>query len=1139
MAERNTSQKKKSIVLPAALGLVLFILVGLFFLPQLLSTNWAANKVMQTVSDKSPGTVNISDISMGWFNPVSIKGLTYDDPKAGILFKVADLTTAKGLWALATNYKDLGLISIKAPELFITIKEKTAAASPTKSPGQLPTQAPAPKANAPETPSPAEPDSLIFPAINGQLNITGGRVVARLPEGLEQDVLNKLELELKVAILENQLEYMVEFHSGDGKGIIHSTGTLALAPESPANLDKAVSQAAIDITGWEVENLLSILANSSNLPVGKGLVHGQMSLSGSIETGLTVKSNLRAEQIKLHGGPLKTDTPSLDKVDVVLDALKTGSALTVKKLDINSPIATGTASGSFGAGGESKMVSKMEINLAPLFSQFPATLKLKEGLTISKGRLNLDATVGGIDNATSFDTSVRLEGLQGSTGQKKISLEKPITLQARGEQNPTGLRLDHFRILSSFADGQGQGDMNKMQLTLAADLGAALQEIEKFIQVGGWKTTGKMNLNLQVNAKNANLRAISADVTMNDFELQQKGRVIAPRGEFKAKLISDLFLDEQLRPKEMTETSLNIDSWLGKTSINAKKLKPPTDRTSLLIDQLEAKGSLKLDRLSVLLHSLEKLQNDTDFRGLMDFDSRISLNGDKIELSGVEIDINDLLFQQETKKLNEKSIRITTQGKADLEARAAAFKPLEIKTSAAHLIFPELVITDWNRLADGVQTAGTVKLDLDLLTKMLGDFIQLPQKTSVAGNADINIDVALTAANKQSLKLRATASDLKIKSENKPAITEESLHLTIDLKGDADAQNFAVEKLEITTAPISLSASAQIAPKGKERELSSDGMLTMDLPEVSSYLKAFAGLDIEMTGKGSNPFHVNTTSSNGKWINLPRTTTFSTSFRADSIRGFGMLIESLELPIQLADSMGKIEIVGSVNKGSMSLKPSIDFASEPPVVSIPENSTLLTEVALTEGMSKDLLVHIHPIFKGAAVTQGTVDLTMQNFSWPLNEKTGKDAAFSGHLIFKGVKLQAGGLLAPLLAVMKVDDREIILSEQPMKFTGENDRVNCSPLEVSINEYSLKLSGSIGFDQSLDYLAQIPVTKKMVSSEVYEYLEDTYISVPIGGTVSNPTISKNLVQTALKDLAIQAGAKQISDQAGKLLQKLFQ
>ncbi|MFW2365254.1 MAG: hypothetical protein ACN4GW_02495 [Desulforhopalus sp.] len=1139
MADKTSSKKQKSIILPLIGGLLLVVLLGLFALPQLLSTDWAAEKVKQTVNEKAPGKVNFEQLSLGWFSPVRIQGISYNDPATGILVKIADVTTSKGLLALATNYKELGEINITEPILTITIKEKPAQGNLSTPTEQVAKEAPAPETDKPIASEPEQTGTVLFPIASGQFNITGGKIIAQLPEGEKREVLKQLELNLNVAGPANKLEYLIDFQAGDGNGKVHGQGNVGLAVNDLTNLDKTVSEAALDISNWQISELLSILAASGNLPKGSGLINGQMSVSGSVDTGLALKGTLTAEKIKLSGGPLTTDTPFMDTVDVELDALKTGSTLTVNRLALTSPMATGTASGTFGPGTEKQMASKMIIELAPLFTQFPATLKLKEGLTISSGQLNLDATVGGTETSTSFDTNARLDGLGGMAGKKKISLDKPITLQARGEQNSKGLRLDNFDIQSSFANGKGQGNMDQMQLTLAADLGAALKEIEKFIEVEGWKSTGKMDLELQVNTKTKSQRAILANVAIKDFILQQNGRVIAPRNEFRAALNTDLSLDDELQPQEMTDMSVDIESWLGKTALRVEKLVPPSDKKSVRLDNLAVKGIFKLDQLTTLLQSLEKLPGDTTFAGSMNIDSQLSLSDDKLQFNEMEINVKDLQLQKASQKLREKNIRITTRGMADLKTRALAFKPLEIITSAGDMRFPELAITDWNRIANSVRTSGVAKLDLDPLTRQLGDFIQLPPKTSVAGQAEIDLNIDLAAVKEKIIQLKANATNLKVTSENKPLVTEDSLSLIMDLKGDLEAQDFTLGKLELLTAPVSLNATGKVIPKGDERELTSEGSMTMNLQTVGSYLKSLADIDIEMTGEDSSPFSIAATSTKGEWVDLPRNTTFSSSFHAESIRGFGMLIESLELPIKLADSLGNIEIEGAVNKGTMSLKPTIDFSSEPPVVSIPENSSLLTKVGLTEDMSKDLLVHIHPIFKGAAVSRGTVDLTMQNFRWPLDEAARKDAAFTGHLTFNQVKLQAGGLIAPILDLMKVEDREITLSEQPMEFVGKNERVTCSPLEMSVNEYILKLSGSIGFDQSLDYVAQIPVTRKMVSGDVYKYLEGTFISVPIGGTVSKPAISKNLVQKAIKDLAIQAGSKQISDQAGKLLQKLFQ
>jgi hypothetical protein len=223
----------------------------------------------------------------------------------------------------------------------------------------------------------------------------------------------------------------------------------------------------------------------------------------------------------------------------------------------------------------------------------------------------------------------------------------------------------------------------------------------------------------------------------------------------------------------------------------------------------------------------------------------------------------------------------------------------------------------------------------------------------------------------------------------------------------------------------------------------------------------------------------------------------------------------------------------------MAVKPKIDFTGSSPVVTLPDNSTILKEVGLTGDMSNDLLSKIHPLFKGVASSRGSISLDMKHLNWPMDKELQKEATFEGSFTFNDVKLQAGALLTPLLAIMKTDHNEIQISGQPMTFIGKNERVTCSPLEATVNTYSLILEGSIGFDQSLDYIAKIPVTRKMVSSDIYKYLEGTSISVPLTGTVSKPSVSKSFVQKALGDLVLQAGKKQLGDQAGKLLQKLFQ
>jgi hypothetical protein len=1139
MAEQNTSRNSKRTILSILAGLLLVFFLGLFLLPNLISTDWAGNKAKQIVNSRIPGQVDFRNVSLSWFNGIQCQEFSYDNPDKGILIKVADISMSKGLLGLATNYREMGEVTVKEPNAYVYLQEQPAPVEAgTGAPSETKEAATTEKRGQ-DTGTGSNSTPLTFPAIEGKLNITGGAVTAVLPDKKEKHVLKNLNLQLKVNGRENLLDYLVAFQSGDDTGQVKGQGTVTLPEGDLSKLDKIQSEATLDIDNWEITDLLSILAAIADMPTGSGLLNGHMKISGSTETAVQIQGNLTGRQIRLQGGPLKSDTPSFELIEAVFDGEKTASAFTLNRLALTSPLATGTATGFFASDNKKEIDSQAVIDLAEVFAQFPGTLNLKEGIKISTGKIDLIAKVTTTDEATLFEGSARLDKLQGLSGKKKLSWNKPVTLIARGEQSQKGLRLENFTVQSSFLNGSGQGDMNHMQIQLKADIGAALVEIEKFIQIEDWKSSGKMDMNLQVDTKTESVRSITGDVNIKDFALRQKDRVIAPPGGFKANLTTDLVLDREMRPREMLDTVMDFQSWIGSGAVTFKNFIPASEGARVQINDLGFKGAFDLGHMSALLQSLDALPQDTRLTGKSDIDTRLSIKGNRVELGDTTVDTKDFILQRTKQKFSEKKIHLTTRGVIDLGEKSAALKPVELQTSTGHVTIPELLLTDWSRLEESIKTNGSIELDLGMLTTLLGDAVKLPPGTTVAGKGAVTMNVDLTNAQQQSVQLNGLFGPLAITSHNKPLVSEDNIQMVLDLNGDVRKKNFTLNKLEFSSVPVVLNATGKVTPDKKEHLLISEGSIGFDLKALSSYLKTLADVEVEMTGVTKRPFTLKARSINGEWTDIPQNADFSTSFYAESIRAFGMHIASLEVPIRLADSLGEVNIQGTVNRGRIALKPVIDFSAEPHMMSIPDNSSVLTGVGLTEDMSNDLLAKLHPVFKGAAVSQGTVDLTMQSFSWPLDAKARKDAAFTGTLIFNDTRLQAGGLLVPLLAVMKANEREIIVGDKPVEFIGANDRVQCSPMEIKIKEYTIMLSGSIGFDQSLDYIAQIPVTRKMVGGDVYEYLEGTYISVPITGTVSKPAINRNVVQAALKDLIGQAGKKQLTEQAGKLLQKLFQ
>lgn len=138
------------------------------------------------------------------------------------------------------------------------------------------------------------------------------------------------------------------------------------------------------------------------------------------------------------------------------------------------------------------------------------------------------------------------------------------------------------------------------------------------------------------------------------------------------------------------------------------------------------------------------------------------------------------------------------------------------------------------------------------------------------------------------------------------------------------------------------------------------------------------------------------------------------------------------------------------------------------------------------------------------------------------------------------------MLEELLVLLKVKRSNLSITSDKMGFSCQEGRVATTPLTLKADDTVIILEGSMGFDQTLDYVAKTPITKKMVSADVYPYLADSMIAIPIGGTAKNPQIDTRQFYTALANLVKEAGGKALEkeaegllkEKAGDLLKKIF-
>jgi hypothetical protein len=244
------------------------------------------------------------------------------------------------------------------------------------------------------------------------------------------------------------------------------------------------------------------------------------------------------------------------------------------------------------------------------------------------------------------------------------------------------------------------------------------------------------------------------------------------------------------------------------------------------------------------------------------------------------------------------------------------------------------------------------------------------------------------------------------------------------------------------------------------------------------------------------------------------------------------------VPIRIAAAAAGAKLESPANGGQLNFQPTVDMRKEPYILSFNENIDLLKDVQVTQGLIDGLLAAIHPLFKDVVVPDGLLGLNMKHFNWPLSEKERNKATFAGTLQLNGIRLNSTPFMAGLLNMMGISERQLSLADQDIDFEAKNGRIALSPVTLDAEGYQLKMHGSIGFDQTLDFIARLPVTKKMVGKDAYRFLQGTTIKVPIRGTTSQPRIDEAAFQEATGDLMQQALRKNLQNGVQNLLKNLF-
>jgi translocation and assembly module TamB len=1120
--------KKSRIVLCLAGGLLVVALIFIALLPAIVSSDMMKPFVIKQVNQQFPGQLQLESWSLSWFGGIEGQGLVYDNQTDGLLAQVSEIRTEKGLWGLMVAGGELGLVEIVDPAMVFFLADKTNAQGSQKTPSPTPT---------PDS-IPAEKDDAFIPVYYGNFNITNGSILTAATDGNKTVVAKKLNLLLNAPGPETPITYRFSVESGDSSGRASGEGSLALAADDPLNIQKIQSDSKLSIKNWELENIFAIIATQADIPTAKGRLNADVSLTGSSAQSLKMAGQVAMKTLKLRGGPLGTDAPTVQDIVIDLDGLRTNNTLSINKLIFRSSLANGSASGIINDENQKRLSGKADVDLAEVFAQFPATLKLREGTKITKGKMALSANIETARTGTAFDGDARIDRLQGISAGKKISWTKPVTVSARGEIHQEGLQLENLALRSSFLKADGRGDMRNMRVDLAADLKAALAELRKFIVIKQWDGSGKLKLNINLKEKKEGLNHATLKLKIDDFMLSRNRRPILARQVVQADFNADVQLAEVAANSKLLQPSLKIQSSVATGTVTAQQVAGSASNSFPNAKDFKLDGNINLQQLSSLLKTLDLLSPKTLLAGQSKIKTSGALNDGLLTLDNARIDTQKLIYRQDNKIIRENRVLLTTRGQIDLNDHSLLLAPVDIDGQAGKIHIPKLAIADWADAQKKMKINGQADLDLNKLARSYGDFIQLPEKTQLSGNGHFAFDMDFTHPKTQFLKLQGTLAPFKLVSKTLPAISEKKVTLLADVNRSPDGRDMTINNFELNSNALSLNAAGTLNRVGKNKVLDAKGTMQPDMKLVSEYLKKSGQSQVTFSGKKATPFTIKLVSKGDRWEDPLKHLNFSGAVHVTAIEAYGLKLTPKDVPIRIAAAAAGAKLESPANGGQLDFQPTIDMRKDPYILSFKENIDLLKDVQVTQGLIDGLLAAIHPLFKDSVVPDGLLSLNMKHFSWPLSEKYRNRATFAGTLTLNGVRLNSTPFMAGLLNMMGISERELSLVDQDIAFEAKDGRIALSPMTLEAEGHQLKMHGTVGFDNTLDFIARIPVTEKMVGKDAYQFLQGTSIKVPIRGTASKPRIDETAFQQAIGDLMQQFLRKNLEKGAQDLLKNLF-
>lgn len=1102
---------------------LLLILAGLaWFAPALAVHLGLLNRVVAQALTRFDGKVHIDGGSLAWLAPVELHNVTVTDAQGRTMLTAPRISTSKTLWELLRAQDDLGTFTLENPVSEIIHEQQTTNIEHALTwyiDEYEPTGEPGPEIHVhvvngsltfidQERP---EARSYVMNAIAAELTI---------PRESGQPIPLKLKGTIGEATSDRFLEGDVGFGAEIG-------GSLKAQGFPLAALEPFIRRAQPNLT----------LAGD---------------LTGDLQAGFVWKNGgFRSTRLagELHAAPLQVqapflgpDTLTLDRVELPCSMATRESTLIVGHAHLTCDLGQAQAHGEVdlaepleGWLARSGVELQVDADLSRVVARFPQLLHIRDGLDLREGRVRMLLASQANAERPLWEGSLKTSALKGTHNGKALVWEQPLELDFAGRLGADLLpTFEKLNARADFGTITAKGTLEQFQANVDLSFDRLAEHLRDFVDMQGVTLAGNGRMELAMQPTGMGLSTMRGSAKLVGFQFQTgETRLVEPNLTLDLNATGRLGADG---PTQIATGRVGLAAdgdWL-----DIRLLEPIADLDAMTSGKVTAEVSGDLARWRDRLARVTTIPTEWKLTGSGKLGGTVRFDPSRLALENVTGELNKLHFFGAGLLVDEPQVKVyPTAGFIDRKSGQIDIDQLQLATQTLGLATERILITPDDQ-GYAVSCKVLVNANLARLQRTLGVQSAPNQADAVAGMVRAGTLNITTQGGQYRFTAKLPVENLQVGPERQPTWTEPQLLVLAE--GAYDRAQDLVQLVSATVErPDSLAVTARgtIGQASTQQDLNLQGQVRYDLAKLEPQLRDYLGKGVKAVGQDARDYRIQ-----GKLAGPVAEWTGNASVAWKSLSAYGFAMGQGELQANLHRGVLQFNPLTATfsETGQVRVTPAVNLLS-PMYDLVLAKGRIVDKAKLTPAACADAIGYALPALAQSSQAEGTVSFDLEENRIPLQDP--ERSTITGRLTLHEVRVGPGPVIKEVLTMFGTDNTLLTLAnDQVVPVRLENGRVYHEGLTLTANNFTVKTSGSVGLDSSLDLVAEVPVPETAIAAalrntpRVREALLKHRIQVPIWGTLSKPRLDPRAFQASVRRFTEDVARDAARNKLGDLFQK---